>query len=111
MIDSRPTKDSHSSVVAALLRLFWMLLGYAVIVLLSLIIVVDSEGGFSWRDIAVGAVGLAIIAARYVDIARYRGDTAEGTPATMEHFRRYATRVAVGTPAVWGVAHLLAGLD
>lgn len=105
MADAR--HDQNTSLFGAALRLTWMILGYAAMGILAMIIAVDSQGTFTWRDIAIACVAILIIVARYVDITRYHGQTAEGAPATMDNFKRYAVKVALGTPAAWGAAHFL----
>jgi hypothetical protein len=46
-----------------------------------------------------------LIVARYVDITRFKGDTAYGEPATLAHWRRYALSLLVGSIVVWVVIH------
>jgi hypothetical protein len=99
--------DQNTSLFAGLLRVVWMILGHAAILILATIIIADSQGTFTWRDIAIACVAMVVIGARYLDISRYHGETADGAPATMTDFKRYAMKVAIGTPVVWGAAHVL----
>jgi hypothetical protein len=42
------------------------------------------------------------------DITRFKGQTSEGEPATLEHRRRYAILVAVISSAMWVIARFAA---
>jgi hypothetical protein len=82
-----------------------MFFGNAALAFVVVWIALESRGSLSVRDITFAAVLAALVLARYVDIVKYRGATAEGAPATMEHFRRYAVRVIAVSLATWGVLH------
>jgi hypothetical protein len=48
-----------------------------------------------------------LIGTRYVDIVRYQGLTADGQPATMAHFRRYAIVLLATAVALWAATRAL----
>lgn len=105
---TRPPTASPAAGVA--LRVFWMFFGNALLCFVLLWIAFESRGSLSVRDaVFVAAVG-ALVVARYLDIARCDGATAEGAPATMAHFTRYAARVVVLSLALWGALHGSAAL-
>jgi hypothetical protein len=52
------------------------------------------------------AVG-ALIGGRYIDIACFKGETADGEPATLSHWRRYAVGVLLVSAVLWVVASLI----
>jgi hypothetical protein len=56
----------------------------------------------------------ALIAARYVDIRFCAGQTVDGTPADLGHFKRYVmlmVPISLLLPAIaWGLNALLAGI-
>ena len=96
-------RDRHGS-KGCLLRMYWMLLGNALVALFAYAIA--GKGGlitamdiFYW----LGAASLSI--ARYVDIRFLGGKTAEGEPATMKHWQRYSSRLLAAALIVWLVIH------
>ncbi len=90
-----------------LLRLFWMLLGHA-IVFLSLGVVLVEELAFpTVLDAVVGITVVLMIVARRIDIVRYGGTTGTGEPATLKHWRSYSLNVIWVAAAATAVAHTL----
>ena len=65
-----------------------------------------AEGGaFSVLDIIfAGLVGVLLLV-RFVDITRLNGLTAEGEPASLAHWRRYAAMLLVASTLLWLLAH------
>jgi hypothetical protein len=49
-------------------------------------------------------VAATMIGARWLDISRFNGLTAEGQPASPRHLRRYAVGVGAAAAALWGGA-------
>lgn len=100
------TRSEYESPQGCLLRLLWMGLGNVALVLTALWIY--RSAGWSIADILFAVIVLVLIGARYVDIVRYRGSTADGNePATMAHWKRYALTVAAVAAALWVVARAL----
>ena len=64
--------------------------------------------GLAQVDLGYWLTIVAMVAARWVDIRFYHGDTVTGEPATMSHWRKYAVRLIVGALVVWTIIHLLA---
>jgi hypothetical protein len=88
-----------------LLRLFWMAFGNLALVLIALVIIERRD--FSAVDVAYWLVVVALVIARYVDIARFAGRTASDEPATLRHFRRYALGLLASAAALWTCVHVL----
>ena len=63
--------------------------------------------GWSIADLAFWLTVGLLIGARYIDIVRYQGTTAEGEPATRAHLKRYVLGLLVVAAAVWTVARAL----
>jgi hypothetical protein len=63
--------------------------------------------GWPTADILFGIIVLLLIWARYLDIVRYQGTTADGEPASMAHLKRYALILVVVAAALWAVARSL----
>ena len=86
-----------------ILRVYWMLLGNAALVLSVL-----NSNRFPSVLIHAGACALvvaSIIAARYADIRYFNGLTADGEPATMQIFKRFAWRITGFGLILWLIAY------
>jgi len=94
-----------SGAAGAFLRIYWMLLGPIVVVVGAMI--VARSDGFSWRDVLPWAAGVFLVVARYVDVTRYGGTTADGEPATTDHAKRFAAMAAAITVGAWLSAHAI----
>ena len=102
-----PARTDHSSddsLIALVTRLFWMILGPIGLALLAMVIV--RHGAFSLRDGVFAAGLLLALYARYIDVSRYHGKTAEGSPATMKDVRSYVRGLLLLAVAMWGGAHV-----
>jgi len=110
MVDRSQTSSSPqlTNPFAPLLRIYWLLAGHFIAGIFVFMIGAQSAGHLSWRDAAVGGAVVTVLIARYVDIAYLKGDTADGQPATMQHFWRHALKIVVGALAGWAMAHSLA---
>jgi hypothetical protein len=86
---------------AALARLYWMFVGN--IVLFFLLVVLFEKGTKfpSLFDLAYGIAAGALILVRYVDIRSLHGETADGEPATMGHWKKYSLVVGLAALAAW----------
>jgi len=87
-----------------LLRVYWMLLGNALVILCAYQIV-EAEGALSLVDLLYWLGVASLVAARYVDIRSMEGRTAEGEPATMRHWKRYSLGVLGISAALWLATH------
>ena len=89
------------------LRLFWMLVGQA-IVYASLGVIILNQLAFP--GIFDGVIWLTVvlmIVARRVDITRWQGTTVSGEPATLVHWQDYAVTLVWLTAIVSVLAHLI----
>lgn len=105
------SQPSHAppSGTGCLLRLFWMLLGNAIVYGSLAMIAMNREPFPSLLDAVAWITVALILLARRVDITRHHGTTASGDPATLAHWRRYAVAVVVLTALASLVAHAIAG--
>jgi len=107
-IDGPSEDQQYDPLSGCLLRLFWMLLGN-VILLLCVYRISQSRNGFlGLPDLLFWATVTGLLAARYVDIVYFQGQTSQGTPASMSHWRRYATILLGISAGLWIAAHALA---
>lgn len=94
-----------------LLRLTWFFLGNLVL-LFSFIGMLQHRGSFLSAWDAVFWAGVAVlIPVRYLDIARFHGETVSGQPATLAHWRRYAILLPLAAALAWAAAHAWARLQ
>ncbi len=85
-----------------------MMLGNAILLFCAYGIIQHRSSLFSIADaFYCGFVG-SLVVARYVDIRHFKGLTANGEPASMVHWRRYAAILGVVTTVLWFVAHGIA---
>ena len=82
--------------------------GNAILLLCLIYIIHNHVRGLVLVDLGYWLTVVAMVAARWVDIRTYHGDTATGEPATLSHWRQYAVRLASGALVVWIIIHLLA---
>lgn len=106
-----PTHAQNSSIVTGVARLYWMLVGNAVLYLAAIGITQQDHGG-PWVSDAIFWSGVAsLLLVRYLDIARLRGATASGEPASFGDWSRYARRLCLLSLTVWVLAHAVAWLS
>lgn len=89
---------------AALVRLGWMLGGTLTMLIASFVIASSPAWTFGLRDVVFWSGAMLAVTLRYWDIARYRGQTANGEPATMNHFWRYTTALSLAALGGWAAA-------
>lgn len=99
-------KEVPGSGVGCLVRFYWLFFGNALLFFILIFIVEKRARIPSFLDAAFWvAVGLLIVV-RYVDIRYLNGQTGEGKPATMDHWRRYAAIVVPAALVAWILAHV-----
>jgi hypothetical protein len=86
------------------LRLFWMFLGNIVLGV-SALLIVKAGASFSPIDILYWLTTSLLVAARYVDISWFKGDTAYGEPASMTHWWHYTIGLLLLAAGAWLAAH------
>jgi len=97
-------EHEYASGTGFLLRVFWMGLGNLLLVYLAGGIARVPSWSLTWRDIAYWITVVALLTARYVDVARYEGLTINSAPATQMHVRRYAVALLVIASLIWSAA-------
>ena len=89
-------------------RLFWMMIGNLVLLFCAYFIAQHRSSLLSIADAFYWIVVGSLLAARYVDIRYLYGLTAEGDPASMADWRRYAVLVLIASTGLWLVVHAVA---
>jgi hypothetical protein len=96
--------ESPDNNFGCLLRIYWMMLGNALVAIAAYKIV-QSADELSLVDLFYWVFVASLVMARYVDIRFLSGRTSEGQPATTTDWRRYSFRVLAISATVWLVAH------
>jgi hypothetical protein len=102
-----PKTDSSPPFLGAVARLYWMLLGNAVLALIAFRIAQPGPERTWITDVAFWTVAASLVLVRYLDIVRLGGTTASGEPASSRDWRGYSWRLLLIALAVWIVAHAL----
>lgn len=100
-------ESNASSGIAQIGRLFWMMLGPAVLFLLAISIARDGGGWFTLKDFAFLTVLGGLLPARIVEFGGGDPRTATGKPATRQELRRYFVTVLFTGIVAWTVANLI----
>jgi ABC-type polysaccharide/polyol phosphate export permease len=105
-----PTRHDgpKAPVIGALARLYWMLLGNAILALLVLLIAQQGRDRAWATDAIFWAAVVSIVLVRYLDIALLDGATASGEPASLSDWRRYTACLVPLALVVWVLAHAVA---
>jgi len=90
--------------LGCLVRLFWMAAGNLVLVL-CLVSIVQAADGLRTADLIYWLTVAGLLAVRWTDIRWLGGTTADGQPASMAHWRRYAILLAGLAAAAWLAVH------
>jgi hypothetical protein len=101
-----PENTRQTSLVVALARIFWMMIGPLALAVLALNVASKGGGWLTGVDVAYLAVLGLVLAARWLEFRSGQGQTATGEPMTGADFRRYLVTAAGVGLAVWAVANL-----
>ena len=83
------TDTRSDSVLGLFLRLYWIMIGNAALAIAATLPVANPRLPTTALLGAYALVVITLIAARYVDIRHCGGQTVDGTPADLGHWRRY----------------------
>lgn len=88
-----------------LVRLTWMIFGNLALAILGVLVAQGKAPIIT--DLGFWLMALSLAGVRYVDIVRFHGDTSEGKPATLEHWRRYVVILALVAGALYAGARVV----
>jgi hypothetical protein len=101
----RPEPTSSAPRAASIaLRFHWMFVGVVALGTSALALFRADHSVVSLPSVMLWIVAASMIGARWLDISRFNGLTAEGLPASRSHLHRYAVGVGAATAALWGGA-------
>jgi hypothetical protein len=101
-----PTQ-SDASLPVFLGRLFWMMVGPLILVLLAFTIVIKGSGWLTLPDLAFLGVLGSLLLARWLEFRGGNPQTSTGEPATSAHLRRYAISTIVLGVSAWVAANFV----
>ena len=104
--NSQPT-EKYDSIFSLFVRVFWILLGNAILFLAAIFIFRHKGETFHTADIIFWGTAVTLIFVRYLDIKFYNGLTATGQPASMVHWRKYAILLLICSTLIWVLAHII----
>lgn len=100
-----PAPAAHMGTLGVVARLTWLMVGNVALLVLALLI--GRAGLFSVLDVAFWLVAGGLVIVRYLDITRLNGQTKDGEPATVMHWRRYVAYLLLASGVLWSAAHAL----
>jgi hypothetical protein len=103
--------DKQGGILSLLARPFWMFLGNFALMICAVNIFVGENKSTRTSDIIFWCVTAAMIIVRFLDIKFLDGLTADGKPASLRHWRRYAIILALSSALVWAAAHIASTLS
>lgn len=101
---SGPADAETASANGCLTRLVWIFAGPMAALAYLLHLASSNTSFVSAQSLGFWALLGLLIAARYVDVTRYGGETTRGTTATLGDFKRYSVWLVLGGGAAWVAA-------
>jgi hypothetical protein len=103
--------NKQGGILALLARPFWMFLGNFVLMICAVNTFIGESKSTRTSDIIFWSAVAAMIIVRFLDIKFLDGLTADGKPASLRHWRRYAIILALSSALVWAAAHIASTLS
>lgn len=99
-------KQEYDAPAGCLIRLFWMIVGNALLFFCAMAIAQGTSSLFEPIDALFWILVGSLLITRYVDIRYFNGMTSDGDAATMADFKRYALLLGFIAIGLWIGAHL-----
>ncbi len=100
------TKQEYYSLASCLIRLYWMIVGNALLFFCALSIAQGTSSLLAPVDALFWVLVGSLLTTRYVDIRYFNGMTDRGDAATMADFKRYAVLLGFIAIGLWIGAHV-----
>ena len=108
MEEQKHEAQQYDPPAGCLLRLFWMVIGNAILLFCAYGIIQHRSSLLGIADVFYWGIVGSLLATRYVDIRYFHGTTSDGDPASLADWRRYTVVVVLITTGLWLVAHAIA---
>lgn len=99
MNDQPRTEPSPS--LGVLVRLYWMAVGPIGIILIVIAALMKSLKNNILISLIYWGFVLSVILIRYLDIRYLKGETADGEPATLKHWKKFSIMGSIIYCAIW----------
>jgi len=99
MNDQAQIKPNPS--LGVLARFYWMAIGPMIIILIAIAIMMKSFEKNAITNLTYWGLVLSVILIRYLDIRYLKGETADGEPATMKHWKRFCMLLLIIYTVLW----------
>ena len=93
--------DIDQSTAGSLLRMFWLAYGNAGLLIAAALVSKQPPWTYTVTDAIYGALVVALLLARFLDITRFGGLTSNNEPATKGHLVRYSVGLVVIATLLW----------
>lgn len=99
--------ESRTPFLPILCRVFWLMFGPLLLVVLTFIIATTGNGWLTPADWGFLGTLVALLIARWLEFRGGNPQTSEGQPATSAHLRRYIMVVVVCGLGLWITANII----
>ena len=103
---NQPT-EKYDSMLGLMAKLYWMLVGNAILFFLTIFILLNQGKIFNAADVIFWITVAVLVLSRYIDIKLLDSITATGQPAPMAHWRKYTIFLLICSTAVWVLSHAI----
>lgn len=103
-----PQKSSYTPIGSLVMRVYWLVIGHLLIFSFGVAILMNHLQNNLLINCCFWVSVVLCPIARWVDIKRYKGQTSEGEPATMQHWKKYTLFVVGYAVPLWIAVQFLA---
>lgn len=96
--------ETHQNAAGEVLRMFWLIWGNAAMLFAAGFVGKQPTWSYTLTDVVFWALVVALLIARFLDIQRFGGLTANTEPATLGHWYRYAPKLVGISAVIWVAA-------
>jgi hypothetical protein len=98
-----PSRIESTPSLGVLARFYWMAIGPMIIILIAVAFMMKSLEKNVITNLVYWGLVLSVILVRYLDIRYLKGETADGEPATLKHWKRFCIILLTIYTCLWVV--------
>jgi hypothetical protein len=99
--------EKYDNPLSLLARLFWMLVGNAILFFTTIFTFINQGKMFNAADVVFWITVAALVLTRYIDVKFLGGMTVTDKPASMANWRKYTMFLLICSTAVWALSHAI----
>jgi hypothetical protein len=99
--------EKYDNPLSLLARLFWMMVGNAILFFTTIFIFTNQGKMFNVADVVFWITVAALVLTRYIDVKFLGGMTVTDKPASMANWRKYTMFLLICSAAVWVISHAI----